>query len=219
MLGTFRNASRDRLRAGLDLGAPHGQYQWRQVCADRPVPDQGRRREPLRAVEILPAGSGQGPARLPALPGQHRAHGAVRHHRQPHLPGAARQARSAQVALPAVHVRLRRDRPRSPDRRHELADGRRRRQGLGALRGLSGPGQARSADGVLRALPAHDHALLLRSAGSRGLQEFYGVSWPRGLSHSSSRTNQRQPRAGLKQRFEALWQDLCDRPAPKPGSM
>ncbi len=31
--------------------------------------------------------------------------------------------------------------------------------------------------------------------------------------------NQRQPRAGLKQRFEAMWQDLCDRPTPKPGSM
>jgi hypothetical protein len=31
--------------------------------------------------------------------------------------------------------------------------------------------------------------------------------------------NQRQPRAGLKQRFETMWQQLCDRPTPKPGSM
>jgi hypothetical protein len=31
--------------------------------------------------------------------------------------------------------------------------------------------------------------------------------------------NQRLPRTGLKQRFEAMWKDLCDRPTPKPGSM
>jgi hypothetical protein len=31
--------------------------------------------------------------------------------------------------------------------------------------------------------------------------------------------NQRQPRAGLMQRFEAMWASLCNQPTPTPGSM
>ena len=50
-----------------------------------------------------------------------------------------------------------------------------RRQNLGSLRGLPGPRQARSADRVLRALPARDHAVLLRPTGSRGVRASSGV--------------------------------------------
>ena len=88
---------------------------------------------------------------------------------------------------------------------------------LGALRGLSGPGQARSADRVLRALPAHDHALLLRSAGSRGLATILRGLMAKRAFAQFVEDNQRQPRAGLKQRFEAMWQALVRSPGAEAG--